>query len=103
MADKLKFYKDRQNVEIIRINKHDPLHGDSNIDPSTLTKIELIVGDVVIASPAEITWEGEVIQIKPTLEHLSLLNRQTFSELVIYKDGESKTIAGLYVVVANIG
>lgn len=109
MSHKFRFKKGRGNVEICSIAVKDPagavgdiLNVDSNIDPSKLTKIELVVLDnnggdaVVISSPGEITWVGDVITIKPNLEHLTLMASQSHSELVIYQGGPGSTISTGY-------
>jgi hypothetical protein len=106
MNHKFRFKKGRGNIEIFSISVKDPagavsdiLNVDSNIDPSTLTKIELVVGDVVISSPDEITWAGDVITIKPSVDHLALMQKQAHSELVIYRNGPGNGISSGYTFV----
>jgi len=107
MAHQFKFFKGRANVEVFRINVRDPVNGDGAIDPSTLSKIELVFSggvDVVISSETnEITWEGDVIQIKPSEAHLQQLPKQCFSELVAYKDTEDISISYGDVLVSDFG
>lgn len=99
MAQHFNFSKGRTNAEVFRVGVIDPeavlgdlLTEQKKIDPSKLSKIELVVGDVVISSPGEITWTNEVITLKPSIKHLALLPRQSRSELVIYVGSESITI-----------
>jgi hypothetical protein len=104
-----KFFRGQQNVEVIRANISDPANvstvsnEDGNLDPSKIDKIELIAGDVVVSSDSgEITWTGDIINIKPSLDNLALLPRQRFSELVVYDNGEKSTVAKGYIHIANI-
>jgi hypothetical protein len=77
MTHLFKFPKNRANVELFRINVRDKVNGDYVIDPDTLTKIELVffgeVDVVISSSTGEITWQGNVIQIKPSEANRSLL------------------------------
>ena len=107
MAHQFKFFKGRENVEIVRIGVTDPanqvshlLNESGNIDPGALIKIELVVGDVVISSPGEITWVDDIVTIKPSVEHLALLGRQGRSSLIVYQDGNGKTVSTGYVFVS---
>jgi hypothetical protein len=104
MNYEFKFIKGRANVEKLRVNVRDPIKGNSSIDPSSLSKIELIVGAVIISTATgEITWEDDVIQIKPSANKLLLLPKRAHSELVAYKDDEGTTIGQGIVVVADYG
>lgn len=109
MNYRLKFFQGQQNVEMIRAKIDDPenlnvlKNENNNLDPEKIDKIELVVGDVVISSESgEITWNSDIFYIKPSVEHLAELTRRSFSELVVYKNGESATIANGYVYIANI-
>lgn len=104
-----KFFRGQQNTEVIRANISDPAsvstvsNEDGNLDPTKVDKIELVAGDVVISSDSgEITWVGDIINIKPSLANLELLPRQRFSELVVYDNGEKATVAKGYIHIANI-
>lgn len=101
MAHQFTFYKGRQNTEKLRVNIDDPINGESSLNPDNFDKLELIVGDVVIASPGEITWEGDVISIKPSLEHLNSMTRSYFSELVAYDNGESVSLSSGHTIIGN--
>ena len=105
MNHQFTFFKGRENIEVIKIPVSDPagivaniLNVDGNIDPSKLTKIELIVGDVVISSPSEITWSSDIITITPTEQHLATLAKKSYSELVIYNGGLGNTISTGYTL-----
>ena len=109
MQFKFSFYKNQQNSEILRINIIDPgnvsvvKNENSNLDPSKIDKIELIVGDVVISSEnGEITWVDDIITITPSTANINLLPRRSFAELVVYKDARSATAATGYVFISNI-
>lgn len=95
MAHSFKFFKNRQNTEVIRVKVNDPQNPDKKvIVPSELSKVELVVGDVVISSTSgEISWVGDIISIKPSVDNVAVMTKQTFSELVIYTGSESKTIS----------
>jgi hypothetical protein len=93
MNHKFKFYQGRANVEKFRVNVSDPLRGQSTIDPSTLEKIELIIGDNVVSSATgEITWVDNTIQIQPKLTTLTSLPVQSYSELVVYHKGSLSAV-----------
>ena len=109
MDYKFSFFRGQKNVEVIRANISDPAsvstvsNVDGNLDPTKIDKIELVSGDVVISSATgEITWSGDIISIKPSLDNLELLPRQRFSELVVYDNGEKATVASGYIYIANI-
>ncbi len=89
MTHEFEFNQGCSNVEVLRINVDDPLNGKSNINPGTLDKVELEVANIVISSSTgEITFDGDVMQIEPTLEQLALLTGKFRSELLIYKEGK---------------
>jgi hypothetical protein len=74
---------------IKKINVRDPVNGNKTIDPSSLTKIELIVGSTIISTETgEITWTSNVIQIKPDDTTLEALSKLSHSVLIVYKDSE---------------
>lgn len=109
MDYKFSFFRGQQNIEVIRANISDPAgvstvsNVEGNLDPTKIEKIELVAGDVVISSATgEITWNGDIISIKPNLANLALLPRQRFSELVVYDNGEKATVAKGYIYIANI-
>lgn len=91
MNHKFKFNKGRLNVEKIRVNINDPIKkGKSTVDPSSLNKIELLIGDKTISSASnEITWSDNVIQLKPSITTLNELPAQSYSEIVFYYDIDS--------------
>lgn len=105
------FVKGRENTEVFRIPVHDPadvvghiLNENSNITPDSLSKIELIIGTVVVStSTNEITWQDDIIQIKPSVENLSLIPKRAHSKLVVYDNDEGTKIAQGIVVVDNDG
>ncbi|MFT6586101.1 MAG: hypothetical protein ACJAUY_000682 [Cognaticolwellia sp.] len=97
MTHLFKFPKNRANVELFRINVRDKVNGDYVIDPDTLTKIELVffgeVDVVISSSTGEITWQGNVIQIKPSEANRSLLLARCDSELIVYKNDDKTSIS----------
>ena len=102
MASVLTFKQGRQNVEIVEFDVSDPINGDNILNPADFDKIELLVGDVVISSVSnEITWNGNVITIKPTVDHLALLAKQSFYEIVATKGSETATLSEGYFRVPN--
>jgi hypothetical protein len=102
MDYKFRFFKGRANVEKFRINVRDPVNGDRVENSLSLSKVELIVGAVVISTDSgEITWDGDVIQIKPLVATLLTLPSRSHSELVIYNGSEGVSISSGYVLVVD--
>jgi len=97
-----KFIKGRVNVEKFRVNVRDPVNGDNTLNPALLSKIELIAGAIVISSETgEITWDGDVIQIKPNLTTLNIMPQRSHSVLVAYKNDEGTNIGKGVVLVVD--
>ena len=111
MNYEFKFIKGRRNTEVFRVPVHDPanvvshiLNEDGNINPDSLSKIELIVGDVIISTEtSEIMWKNDVIQIKPSNTRLLSLPKRAHSELVAYNNDEGTTIGHGIVIVVGYG
>jgi len=97
-----KFIKDRANVEKFRVNVRDPVNGNNTLNPALLSKIELIAGAIVISSETdEITWDGDIIQIKPSAENLDALPKKSHSTLVAYKNDTGTNIGKGVVLVVD--
>jgi len=102
MSYTLKFFIGRGNVEKFRINVRDPVNGDRTESNTSLSKVELIVGNTIISTESgEITWSGNVIQIKPSNETKTALLGKSRFQLVAYRGEEDDLIAIGHIIVVD--
>jgi hypothetical protein len=100
MSKDLKFVRNCQNVEIFRIHIDDPIDGKRTLVPTKTSRLDIEVGGIVISTETgEITADGDIITVKPTVENISKLRKRTFYKLVIYEDGEKQEITNGYITI----
>lgn len=100
MDHTFKFFKGRSNIEKFRVKVRDTVVGNHCMEPLKDDVIELVaVGVVISSTSSEIMWEGDILSIKPTIEHLSALPMRSFSRLELIRNGERYTLTTGYIIV----